>query len=34
MTAPRGVEKGTVVGTACGGPHVKRLEHYLWIRAL
>ena len=27
--APQGVEKGTVVGMACRGPYVKRLEHYI-----
>ena len=26
--APQGVEKGTVVGMACRGPHVKGLEHF------
>ena len=31
---PQGVEKGTVVGYACGGPHVKCLEHFSWISAL
>ena len=32
--APQGVEKGTVVGMACRGPHVKRLEHFSWISAI
>ena len=32
--APQGVEKGTVVGMACRGPHVKRLKHFSWISAI
>ena len=28
--APHGVEKGSVVGMACRGPLVKRLEHFFW----
>ena len=32
--AGQGVEKGTVVGMARRGPHVKRLEHFSWISAM
>ena len=30
----KGVEKGLVVGMACRGPHVTRLEHFSWISAI
>ena len=32
--APQGVEKGTVVGMACRGPYLKRLENFAWTSAL